>query len=534
MANYSKHFNIKKTAQTQRIPGRTDQIQNSAGGFVFKVDEFHRLDRFLILGSEGGTYYASEQKLTRENAESILELIKKNGVGVVTRVVEISDSGRAPKNDPALFVLAMALKLGDEETRRAARAALPKVARIGTHLFHFAEFVEGFGGWGRGTKRAFADWYLNKPVDRLAEQVVKYQSRDGWSHSDLIRLAHVKTNDPVRNTLFQYAGAKYTSPSELNLDQKGLEILVAVEAIKKATSVKEVVSLIKKNKLPREVVPTEYLNDAKVWEALLPHMGLTAMLRNIATMTRVGLIAPLSNASKFVIETIEDGEKLKKARIHPIAVLAALRTYASGYSVRGSNTWTPVQNVVDALDTAFYASFGNVEPTGKNIVLALDISGSMGVGDIAGIPGLTPRDATAAIALVTASVEKNVLFLGFSHNLIELNISKKMRLDTVIKNISGLPFGGTDASLPIQWARKAKTHVDAFTVYTDNETWAGNNHPAQALEAYRRESGVAAKLIAVGMTATECTIADPKDAGSLNVVGFDTATPQLISDFIKN
>ena len=28
----------------------------------------------------------------------------------------------------------------------------------------------------------------------------------------------------------------------------------------------------------------------KVWEALLPHMGLTAMLRNLGKMTEVGLL----------------------------------------------------------------------------------------------------------------------------------------------------------------------------------------------------------------------------------------------------
>jgi 60 kDa SS-A/Ro ribonucleoprotein len=33
------------------------------------------------------------------------------------------------------------------------------------------------------------------------------------------------------------------------------------------------------------------------------------------------------------------------------------------------------------------------------------------------------------------------------------------------------------------------------------------------------------------MTATEFSIADPSDAGMLDVVGFDTATPQLITDF---
>jgi hypothetical protein len=44
--------------------------------------------------------------------------------------------------------------------------------------------------------------------------------------------------------------------------------------------------------------------------------------------------------------------------------------------------------------------------------------------------------------------------------------------------------------------------------------------------------GIDAKLIVVGMTSNCLTIADPKDLNTLNLAGFDTATPRLINDFI--
>jgi 60 kDa SS-A/Ro ribonucleoprotein len=154
-------------------------------------------------------------------------------------------------------------------------------------------------------------------------------------------------------------------------------------------------------------------------------------------------------------------------------------------------------------------------------------------GEIAGVPGLTPRVASAAMAMITAATEKNWHILGFSHQLIKLNITPKMRLDYIVKKIDGLGFGGTDCSIPMVWATKERIPVDAFIVYTDNETWRGNIQPNQALADYRRSSGRDAKSIVVGMTATEFTIADPKDPGMLDVVGFDTATPELMSGFIK-
>jgi len=81
---------------------------------------------------------------------------------------------------------------------------------------------------------------------------------------------------------------------------------------------------------------------------------------------------------------------------------------------------------------------------------------------------------------------------------------------------------------------EARTHrwaVDAFVVYTDSETWAGAVHPAQALRAYRERMGIAAKLVVVAMASNGFSIADPNDGGMLDVVGFDTATPQVIADF---
>jgi len=72
--NYVQLLNTNQTPQTQPIPG-SNQVQNAAGGFVWKLDRFAILDRFLILGCEKGTYYATAQTLTRDHAMNVLSLI---------------------------------------------------------------------------------------------------------------------------------------------------------------------------------------------------------------------------------------------------------------------------------------------------------------------------------------------------------------------------------------------------------------------------------------------------------------------------
>jgi 60 kDa SS-A/Ro ribonucleoprotein len=292
------------------------------------------------------------------------------------------------------------------------------------------------------------------------------------------------------------------------------------------------------------MLPTRFLAEPVVWEALLEEMPATALLRNLAAMTRVGLLAPGSRAAYAVADRLADAAALRKARVHPVQVLSALRTYASGRGVRGKGTWTPVAAVVDALDAAFYGAFAHVEPTGKRVLLALDVSGSMTV-PVHGLEGLSCREASAAMALVTAATEPRHRFAAFTaetppapgewmgHGLSELAVSPRQRLDDVVRAVDGLPFGATDCALPMVEAEKRGWMVDVFVVYTDNETWAGEIHPAQALRRYRERTGIPAKLVVVGMASNGFTIADPEDAGMLDVVGFDAAAPQLIADFAR-
>lgn len=529
--DYGKLYSTKRTPQSLPIPGST-QVCNSAGGHSWAVDDWTRLDRFLILGSEGGSYYTSERALTAENAEGVRRCLGVDGLRVVDRIVEVSTTARAPKNDPAIFALAMALKLGDDATRRAARSAVPKVCRIGTHLFTFAGAVEAFGGWGRGTRGAFQDWYLGMDPDRLANQLIKYQRRNGWSHRDVLRLCKPRGHERGGNHDRLLAWATGKADGEVH------PLVDAFEAARRAESSAASAALIRDHGLPRECIRTDHLDSPDVWEALLDNRGhgmpLTAMLRNLGKMSAVGLLAPLSDAADRVIHRMRDADALMRARIHPLQVLVALSTYRSGAGVRGNLTWDPVGAVVDALDDAFYTTFGAVETANKRTLLALDVSGSMSWGAIAGMTGITPRVGSAAMAMVTEATEPRVHVCAFSHEMVPLNgITSGMRLDAVIDRISNLPFGATDCARPMIYALDRGLEVDTFVVYTDSETWSGNVHPTQALREYRDNTGIPARLIVVGMLSNGFTIADPDDPGMLDVVGFDTASPGVMAAFSR-
>lgn len=545
--DYTRHFATRLmrlfTPQQEPMPD-TNQVPNSAGGYAFPVDRWTRLDRFLVLGSEGGTYYIGERALTQENAGAVVECLAEDGVRAVARLVEVSVAGRAPKNDPALFALAIAAGVGDAATRAKAWEVLPQVARTGTHLLHFLHYLKAFRGWGRSVRRAVAAWYTAKPAEELLYQVLKYPNRDGWAQRDALRLAHPKAPTVAHDLVFRYA----TKGWEGVLTLAGVGDLAVVQTMEAFESLKYqapglAARTIARHGFTREMVPTPLLQHPVVWEALLERMPLTALVRNLGTMTKVGLLVPHSRAAKRVVERLGDKEAIRKARVHPVALLAALKTYAQGHGVKGKNSWQPVPQVVDALDRAFYLAFRNVPTTGRRVMLALDVSGSM-TSRVLGMEYLSCREASAAMALVTAATEPNHLFTAFTAGnypsrwgprlgagLSMLDLSPRQRLDDVVRRITGLTFGGTDCALPMLEALKHRWAIDLFVVYTDNETWAGEVHPAQALRLYRERMGIPAKLVVVGMASNGFSIADPEDAGMLDVVGFDSAVPELLAEF---
>ena len=196
------------------------------------------------------------------------------------------------------------------------------------------------------------------------------------------------------------------------------------------------------------------------------------------------------------------------------------------------------------MDDAFYMAFKNIESTGKRILIALDVSGSMNCG-IQNAPFLSCRSASSAIAMVTMKTERNYGIIGFTgggwyntgqeiNNVTELKIHDGMSLNDVERYTDGLPFGGTDCALPALWAAGKNKDFDAIMVLTDNETWAGTIQPSEAMKQYRDKVGHDVKLVVVGMASNNFTIADPKDKSSLDVVGFDTSAPNIMADFITD
>jgi 60 kDa SS-A/Ro ribonucleoprotein len=504
--------------------------RNAAGGGAYRVAPSVQLARYLTLGTNSGTYYVSKPVLDKANVENIDKMLDEDPRAAIDMVVEYSTSGRTPSNDPSLYVLARAVSRKTSRTVRSRRtgnlvqlsepseacrlalAALPRVARTGTDLFHFMRFLREtrMRGMGNGFMRELARWYNDRPVAELGYQVIKYPSRDGVSHRDVYNLTHparwVKP-DAARRVVFDFI-VKGTLPEPAVLETLGLPQLAAYQRMLASDVTPSAVArLVSDYELPMLAVPT-HLRTAEVYEAELQHSGLTWLLRNLGNLSKHGvLVAERPDVVDVVCRRLEDDAALRRQRVHPLAVFKALLTYRDGRGLKGSGTWPVVPDVVDTLNRVLYRSFRSVEPSNRRLALCIDVSGSMQGSSLGTFPGATLHECAAVMALAIANSERYWTMLAFDEQAYPLQISPAQRIEDVLRMLDRWG-GGTDLAAGIRYAREHRIPVDAFVLLTDNETWAGDRYAYAdtesngELQLYREEIGLDAKVINVAMTAT--------------------------------
>jgi 60 kDa SS-A/Ro ribonucleoprotein len=538
------------------IPVDPREVRNAAGGWVFPIDKWSRLLRFLIIGTEGGTYYVDEEKIQTENLLNTAECLHEDGPRAVEITAQVAESRRAYKTAPALWVLALAMRSKDLETRRAAATNFLRVVRTGADLLNFAAIYlhggtgkearqrgERLGGTGRLWRAAVRKFFLQDP-EKLAFQVAKYKERSGVSMTDLLRLAHPRfeKDDQDRHAIARWILGKLEGvpPEAQEHASRVQQQILAYELAKQADSEEELVRLIEMHRLTWEMIPPEK-RTPRVWRALLPGMSSWAFVRNLGYLTSIGVLDE-PEALGIAMQKIRD---LPRSPIHPLRIMLAALNYERGKGMR--REWTPIPEIVQGLNWAYRERLGRSQPIGKPFLLALDISDSMWGGETqAGIP---PIYAAAAFGLYVLFREPEAEVIGVDTKIHPLSplrgvglLGRSLEEMTIQKFVDLLEKagrGGTDLSLPFQHALDRAARGDpvphAIVTFTDSETWAGLKHPFRVLRRLRNMRNmrnIPVRAVNVAATATVYSILEPDDPLAFQVVGFDAAVVDMVSEII--
>ncbi len=523
---YQFYLNPQTTPQTQPIPGRqAEMIKAGSGGYGFKSDRWQHLRRCLLLGTAQGSFYADKRELTHDFVDAVWRCVDEDPQRVAQEIVYASD-GRAINNSAPIFALVL-LSMGESHAAKQAFAEVfLQVVRTGSHFYEWLSYTKSTRGFGKIVRECGKAWLSQPNAKQLAYQLLKYQQRHGFCHRDALRLLHAKPVSDQHQALFQWV----TQGWDIVPAQPPSEAMTQIwwyERVKRQPKLTK--EAIAQGKLTHEMIAPVGQMDVEAWQLLFQEMPLGALLRNLGSLTQIGVLQSHKGKQlKQVAKRLCDRHALRKARIHPIEILKALKTYQSGGKLgRSSKTWVPIARIVDILDQALELSFEVVEPTGKVFLHAIDISGSMGFYQVTSL-GLTCCEIATTLALATAKAEHHYAIRGFSTQFKDLGITARDSFASAMQKAQDQNFGGTDASVAYDWAIAHRFHADVFCFWTDCESWAGRRHPSQALADYRQRVNPNAKAVYVTLVPNQLTLTDPQDRNSWDFGGFDPSLPKAI------
>lgn len=518
---------------------------------IFTVTDTELVTRFLFFGREDGAYFATNgSNQIDKHSASINRLIQEGkGRDVVDLIKRISIEGRAPKQGPLLYALALCARCDDKLTKNAAYRSLAEVCRLPTHLFQFIKYAEELSGetsgWGRAQRKAVSHWYNQPSFQRNPMKLLrlgsKYRRRHTFSHQDVIRLGHVKPEGPHSAFAIRYLAKGKENVEDIDKSDGMISnAYLFVLALEKAKTCSPndtslLCQLIKDHELSHQHLPTTFLTSAEVWRSLIYTMPLNALLRHLGKLSKLHLLDNGSMEEAHVIGRLENVENLRFARIHPFTLLTAWNSYRRGHSgPKKRLTWTVNQKIADGLETAFYKSFASVEPIKKRILIAVDGSKAM-MQPANGMKEVSARSTAVPMAFILSKMEDNAEVILVKEQLIPVNLDQSDNLEIASQKFS---INGTsdycDPCKPMNWARENKMKFDAIVFFTASLAFNNNENPSTAMRQYREELGIPrARLVNVGMASNEFTVTDQTDADVLNVVGLDSNILTIISDFVR-
>ncbi len=505
---------------------------------IYQIKDEDLLKRFLMLGTENGSYYVSENDFVITHVNCLEKLLKQD----YTKVIDIINKYYLSvyKKDYLLFVIARCCADKNKDLRIYAYEYMLEVCKTPTQLFLFIDLYEKINeilnkstGWNKLQKEYISKWYLTKQPINLAYLMTKYKNRNKWTHKDVLKLSHVKATNNSHDSLFAYITRDYDAFKDKNNNPELLEYIQAYEVIKTTEDEDIAIALINQHNFVREHLSTKLLNNVHVWNALLNKMPIIALLKNLNKLTSLNLFSHYPDSLAKVTNQLQSIDMIVKNRIHPLQVLIALTTYTKGNGFKGKLEWNPLSEITKALNKAYRLTFINTHPTNKRILVALDVSSSMTFSSVCGIDCMRASEVACAISMILAGHEPYCDIMGFSNELVNLDISPLDSLENNMAKVYKKTFGTTDISLPFTWAIDNDKNYDCFIVITDNETNCNKIPPAQALRLYKEKTHINSKLVVIALSANNISIADPNDLSMLDIGGFDAETPVIINHFIS-
>jgi 60 kDa SS-A/Ro ribonucleoprotein len=504
--------NLFKSASSKpSVP--TADTRNEAGGKAYSLSANEALAQIAVTGCLNQTFYATAQN----QLDSIRNVASECSDDVIADVAIYARKRGHMKDTPALLLAVLAGRK-TESARQELRRAAPIVLDTGRMIRNFAQFIRSgqFGrkSFGTAIKREIRK-YLN---EASPEKLVRDSVGNDPSMADVIAMVHPKPKDKQREALFGYL----VDPKKVTVEKaRYLPLLVKeLEAFKRGDG-----------PMPERapfMMLTAFAKTQDDWLRLYQRASWTETRINLNAFAKHGVFGEAQrDVVRLAAERIRNPELIRKSRCLPFQLLTAYQ-----------NTTDVPMEIRNALQDAMEIATDNVPDFGSDVVVAVDISGSMD-SPITGYRGTATtrtkcRDVAALVASCIARKQPNAKIIPFSDDVVKAQLNPRDSVMTNARYLASLPSGGTNCSAPMAMLNRLGVKSNLVIYVSDNESWVDRGYGRvtglMAEWAKFKVNNPKAKLVLIDLTPnTHSQAAADKDI--LRVGGFSDAVFDAIAAF---
>ena len=478
--------------------------RNLAGGVAYSRSAEDALTQYAVTGSFNGTYYMTD----KQELDTLKKLAEKVSSEYIAKLAVYSRKNAFRKDTPAALLVIL--------TARKEYSLLAKVFNAvvdnGKMLRNYVGFIRsgqfGVTHLGNLPKRLVRGWLHHRSDEALFRDSVG----NSPSIADVIKLAHPRPADLTRDSLYGYILGKLDMEEYFSALPA---IIQQYEFWKAAPEAYEV-----PNVEFRLLTGVEGLPEA-TWKQIAKDAPWHATRMNLNTFHRHGVFNDPAMV-KLVAAKLVDKAAIKRSKVYPQQILMAANHVEAG---------VPVE-IKRALNKAADIAMDNVPDFGGlRVGVIVDVSGSMGHGEVTG----SPLSQAAALAAGMVYKNKDARLIAVDTAVHHPAYDPDGSVIGIAKVLSQYRGGGTDLGAGLRYFHGQP--VDVVVIFSDNESWYRDtpsyasygsyyNTRSNYVEAWKtiRAKNPKAKLICVDLTPSRTTMApDSRALGVINIGGFSDA-----------
>ena len=503
--------------------------KNAAGGKAYSHTDRHALAQLAVTGCFNGTAYAKpiENLEAAKNAVTAL----RNDPEFIAQTAIYARHASYMKDMPAFLMVALA-HFNTEVFKRT----FPIVIDNMKMLRNFIQIARSdVFGKKLNVSRSSIRGCIQKWFDQRSPSYI-FNSAIGNDPSmkDILKICHPRPNTAEKAALFAYLKGSQIEDGKFTTRNKDGK-LIYTHAVENLPSI---VTQYEKFKVERGEVPNvdfRMLDSLKLtdqeWKSVAVNTSWQATRMNLQTFDRHNVFSD-SAMIDLISDRLRNREDIAKAKAFPYQLMMA--------HIATADSEVPAK-IKDALKAALEISLENVPSFDGNIVIAVDVSGSMGYATT-GSRGtatskVTNADVAALITSALLKVNPKAVVIPFADNVRKVDISPKNDVLTNAANIKAIVKGGTNCAAPLTLLNNEEAKADMVIFVSDNQSWLNQTNKAGTSKMQEwnkfRAKNPTAKLVTIDISPNITSQVSPSPE-ILQIGGWSDRCFTTMADFYAN